>query len=224
MSYDDVAAEYDEWVAPVLDDPTFDELVGDVRGLRVIAVACGQGREARRLASRGAQVVGVDISSKLLDTAARYDRTGITYVHADVQRLEPFDDGSFDAAVCHMALMDIPDLTATLRSVARVLKSTAWFVFSITHPCYKTPAAGEIVDNVDGSVRRTVGRYFDEGYWDGPGKDFPALPVGAHHRTLSTYVNTLTDAGFIIERFNEPKLGSPVWQEVPCLLYVRARR
>jgi hypothetical protein len=58
-------------------------------------------------------------------------------------------------------------------------------VFAITHPCFKAPATGEITDHVDGSVRRTVGRYFDEGYWDGPGAHAAAFPVGAYHRTLS---------------------------------------
>ena len=123
-----------------------------------------------------------------------------------------------------MALMDIPNLDNALHSMARALRPGGWFVFSITHPCFKTPATGEIIDHADQSVRRTVGRYFIEGYWDGPGLHRNSLPIGAYHRTLSTYVNALTDAGLVIDRMLEPPLDTPVWREVPCLLYVRGHR
>jgi hypothetical protein len=35
-----------------------------------------------------------------------------------------------------MALMDVPDLAATIRAVSRVLRTGGWFVFSIVHPSY----------------------------------------------------------------------------------------
>lgn len=38
-----------------------------------------------------------------------------------------------------MALMDIPDLPATLCTVARILRPGGWFVFAITHPCVQMP-------------------------------------------------------------------------------------
>jgi ubiquinone/menaquinone biosynthesis C-methylase UbiE len=226
--YDDVAGEYDEWVGAgsALDDPTFTELTGDVAGQEVCVVACGQGREARFLATRGAVVTGVDLSEKLLEKARQHEETeplGISYRHGDAQTLEGLVDDSFDGIVCYMALMDIPDLDQTLQSMARVLRPGGWFVVSITHPCFKTPATGELVDHVDQSIRRTVGKYFVEGYWDGPGQHRNALPVGAYHRTLSTYVNTLADAGFVIGRLREPPHDTPIWREVPQLLYLRGR-
>jgi ubiquinone/menaquinone biosynthesis C-methylase UbiE len=223
--YDEVAADYDEWVGAgaALNDPTFTELTGDVTGQEICVVACGQGREARYLAKQGAVVTGVDLSEKLLEKARLHESTGISYRHGDAQTLEGLADDSFDGAVCYMALMDIPNLDEALHSMARVLKPGGWFVASITHPCFKTPAAGELVDHVDQSVRRTVGKYFVEGYWDGPGAHRNALPVGAYHRTLSTYVNTLTAAGFTIEQLREPLHDTPIWREVPQLLYVRGR-
>jgi ubiquinone/menaquinone biosynthesis C-methylase UbiE len=229
-TYDDVAADYDEWVGTegsVLADPTFTELAGRVDGQEVCAVACGQGREARYLATQGAVVTGVDLSEKLLAIARLHeeaDPLGISYQHGDAQTLEGLAADSFDGVVCYMALMDIPDLDNALHSMARILRPGGWFVVSITHPCFKTSATGEIIDHVDKSVRRTVGRYFTEGYWDGPGLHRDALPIGAYHRTLSTYVNALADAGLVIDRMREPPLDRPVWQEVPCLLYIRGHR
>jgi ubiquinone/menaquinone biosynthesis C-methylase UbiE len=227
-TYDRVAAEYDVWVGEgsMLADGTFEELVGEVDGQRVCSVASGQGREARYLASRGAQVTGVDLSESLVALARRYEEAeplGISYLQEDAHTLEGLESESFDGVVCYMALMDIPDLDRAVQSVARVLRPEGWFVFVITHPCFKAPATGDLVDHVNKSVRRTVGRYFDEGYWDGPGLHSETLPVGAFHRTLSTYVAALTRAGLVIEQLREPQQfdRQPVWQEVPQLLYVR---
>ncbi len=193
--YDEVAAAYHDWVGPSLADPSLAALVGDVRGQRVCAVACGQGRDARYLAGLGASVVALDISARLLSVAQQLEPVPptVTYLRASAMEV-PLATGAFDGVLCHMALMDIADLAPTISGIARILQPGGWLVFAITHPCFKAPATGEITDHVDGSVRRTVGRYFDEGYWDGPGAHAATLPVGAYHRTLSSYVNCLAEA------------------------------
>src|SRR5689334_21354883 len=133
-AYEELADAYHEGVDPEgagLNDPTFDALVGDVRGQRVAAVACGQGRDARRLADLGAQVVGLDASESLLSHARQLEQQaprGIEYLHADAQNLSEDLIATFDGAVCYMALMDIPDLEPTVRSIARILKPGGWFV------------------------------------------------------------------------------------------------
>ena len=207
-----------------LTDATFNDLVGKVKGLRLVAVACGQGRDARRLADLGAVVVGVDASNPLLEHARDLELRrprGIKYVHGDAQDLRDLGDAEFDGAVCHMALMDIPELEPTLRSVARVLVPGGWFVASIVHPCYKTPADGELIDHVDGTTRRIVGRYFDEGAYHSATR-WEVLPRVAYHRTLSTYLNTLVGCGLAVERVVEPVGERPVWRAVPGLLYLAA--
>lgn len=225
-AYEDLADVYHETVDPDgagLSDPTFDELVGDVRGQRVVAVACGQGRDARRLADLGAAVVGIDASESLLAHARELERQsprGIEYVHGDAQDLKPLADASFDGVVCYMALMDIPELEPTVRSIARILKPGGWFVASITHPCYKSPAHGELVDHVEGTYRRISGRYFEEGPHNSVTR-WAILPRVAYHRTLSTYVNTLVDAGLPIVRMAEPVGDRPVWKEAAGILYFR---
>jgi hypothetical protein len=119
-----------------------------------------------------------------------------------------------------MALMDIPELEPTVRSIARILKPGGWFVASIVHPCYKTPADGELIDHVDGSTRRITGRYFDQGPYSSVTR-LEILPRVAYHRMLSTYGNTLVAAGLPVVRMVEPVGDRPVWQAVPDLLYFR---
>jgi hypothetical protein len=130
--------------------------------------------------------------------------------------------------VCFMALMDIPDLAPTFHTVARILEPNGWFVFAILHPCYNTAPSGELA-TPEGWVR-TVRGYFDEGNWRSDTRPGPPGKVGAYHRTLSTYLNTLADAGLELERVCEPRATvelaerRPVWAEVPAVLVARCRK
>ena len=111
-----------------------------------------------------------------------------------------------------MALMDVPGLAATIRSVARVLKDGGWFVFSIVHPCYGSHV--EILDDylLDHRYRKVV--------------PVDWLPSHAYHRPLGFYVNELTKAGLRIERVVEEHMGARPDDAggVPGLLYARAVR
>jgi 2-polyprenyl-3-methyl-5-hydroxy-6-metoxy-1,4-benzoquinol methylase len=243
-TYDDIAEWYDTWVGThtMREDPYFqavEALMGDVAGRRVCDLACGQGRVARHLADLGAHVVGIDLSAKLLEIARRHEQAtprGIEYVRADAQNLDGEALGAFDGVVCFMALMDIPDLVATLRGVVSMLRPSGWFVFAILHPCFHTSQSDEI-EAPEGALR-TIGRYFAEGYWRSDARTGPPGKVGAYHRTLSTYVNALTDAGLTLERLSEPPAAGaspkspafsggvkrPVWSEVPAILVANCRK
>jgi 2-polyprenyl-3-methyl-5-hydroxy-6-metoxy-1,4-benzoquinol methylase len=186
---------------------------------------------ARHLADRGATVVGIDLSAKLLAIARRREEAeprGIEYLQADARSLSSTADATFDGVVCNMALMDIADLEPTLHSVARVLRRRGWFIFSILHPCYNTVRSGELA-TPEGATR-TIARYFTEGHWRSDTRTGPPGKVGAYHRTLSTYVNALTDAGLVLERMREPQATaglaerSPGWAEVPAVLVVSCRK
>lgn len=243
-AYDDIADWYDWWVGThsMREDPYFpavEALMGEVSGQRICDLACGQGRVARHLADRGARVVGIDLSAKLLDIARRYEETvprGIEYRQADARSLDSESLGLFDGVLCFMALMDIPDLAPTLHSIACILRPGGWFVFAILHPCFHTAQSGEL-ETSEGTVR-TIGRYFEEGYWRSDTRTGPPGKVGAYHRTLSTYVNALTEAGLHLERLIEPRRAaanvadSPslsgrnrlVWREVPAILVAGCRK
>ena len=71
--YDKWASSYDEDPNPLvaLEEPVTLELIGDVRGQRVLDLGCGTGRYCVLLARRGASVVGIDPSSAMLEQAKR---------------------------------------------------------------------------------------------------------------------------------------------------------
>src|SRR4051794_3912013 len=170
-AYDTIAEWYDHWlgagaVSASL-DPYFsaaEALVGDLDGRLVCDLGCGQGRVARRLTERGARVVGIDVSARLLQIARRHeaDTPGrVSYVRADASRLDCIAPDVFDGIVCYMALMDIEDLGSTVQHVRRVLRPGGWFLFTILHPCYNPGRSGELT-TPEGLVR-TVAGYFEEG-------------------------------------------------------------
>jgi SAM-dependent methyltransferase len=66
-------------------------------GMRLLDVGCGPGRHAHAFAARGIEVVGVDISQRFVDLAARDAPPGATFVRADARALA--FDAEFDAAV-----------------------------------------------------------------------------------------------------------------------------
>jgi ubiquinone/menaquinone biosynthesis C-methylase UbiE len=235
-AYDEIAEWYDQWVGvgSMSDDPFFkvvEELMGDVAGLHICDLACGQGRVARHLADAGARVTGVDLSAKLLVIARRHEVAeprGIGYLRANAADLNGLHDHLSDGVLCHMALMDIAALPPTLMGAARILKPGGWFIFSILHPCYNTGKSEE-VNTPDGWVR-TVAGYFDEGYWRSDSRTGPPGRVGAYHRTLTTYLDGLHAAGLRLDSIREPRFtgadaeARPIWAEVPAALIVRCRK
>jgi len=110
-----VPAFFAQW-APILCDAA--ELT---TGQRVLDVACGTGIVTRTAADRVAPdgtVVGVDVNESML-TVARRVRPDLDFRQGDAAAL-PFPDGTFDVALCQMALMFFPDRAAALGEMARV--------------------------------------------------------------------------------------------------------
>lgn len=178
------------------------ELAGDVRNSRVLDLACGSGLITRKLARDGAaDVVGIDISTGLLERASLAERAeplGTTYFVIDASAPDILPGRSFDLVVCSFGLSDIDDLDGTCRNVARLLRTGGRFVFSILHPCF--PGVHDV-----SSSWPTGGRYYDEGWWRADG-ELSSLrqQVGANHRTVSTYLNSLARVGLLVDRMLEP--------------------
>lgn len=70
-------------------------LLGDLAGARVLDVGCGNGRNGRWLAERGAEVVGVDLAAAVLDAARPGLPPTMTVTVLDVLR-DPLPAGPFD--------------------------------------------------------------------------------------------------------------------------------
>ena len=73
IRYDnEIADTYAAMLGDTVEDPgtaALLDLLGEVSRMRVLDLPCGEGRVARELARRGARVVGVDLSTSMLDRA-----------------------------------------------------------------------------------------------------------------------------------------------------------
>jgi ubiquinone/menaquinone biosynthesis C-methylase UbiE len=239
-AYNRIASEYDAFVSTGLTNPTsvlavatraLLDTFGDVRGLTICDLACGEGHLTRRLAQEAYRVVGVDISESLINIARQKELpSNLQFVVDDAQLLTSQLECSFDWVVCNLALMDIPDLEAVYSAVYRVLRQTGHFTFSITHPCFQAPHADVDADADGNFLARRVSRYSQEGFWRSKNLEGIRGKVGAFHRTLSTYLNTLMNIGFRVNRLAEPtlpigKYADPYVMsqvEVPAILIVDA--
>ena len=90
----------------------------------VLDVGCGEGRFCRMLRRVGVvSTTGIDPTPALIAAARARDIEG-NYVEAAAEHL-PFGDDSFDLVVSYLTLIDIPDLQAAIREMARVLRPGA---------------------------------------------------------------------------------------------------
>ncbi len=80
-------------------------ILGDLRGLSVLDIGSGNGRNARWLASQGARVTAVDIAGDLLATYAHCQ--GVSTVHADFLR-DDIPHSNFDLVYDSGCLHHIP--------------------------------------------------------------------------------------------------------------------
>ena len=92
--------------------------------LRMLDLATGTGDIAFALAARGAEVVGLDVTQRMiaLAEAKNIGSRPVCFVVGDMMAL-PFPSASFDAVTIGYGLRNVPDLAAAIAEAARVLKA-----------------------------------------------------------------------------------------------------
>jgi len=75
-------------------DPAIIETLGNVKNKKILDIACGEGDSSRLIASQGAIVTGLDISSNMIQ-AARQRSKNIEYIVGNAHEI-PFEKESFD--------------------------------------------------------------------------------------------------------------------------------
>lgn len=209
------------------------QLLGDVSGRRVLDLGCGAGQLAYYLAGAGAaEVVGIDASERMLDVArARWAHPRVSYRRESMEDAD-FPPEAFDLVVSSLALHYVRDYAGLVGRIARWLTPGGLLVYSTEHPIYtaRASADGWIQSSEGTRVAWALDRYAEEGPRE---HRWFVAGVRRYHRTLSTLLNGLIDAGLAIERVVE-SAPSDAWlrerpqdadeRRRPMFLLVRARK
>lgn len=138
-AWDGIAAGFDEFVTapgmPVAEDAL--RRAGVEPGMRLLDVACGSGALAIPAARLGAQVLGVDLSPRMMELLlARARAEGLANVEGRVMDGHALDlvDDTFDVAGSQFGVMLFPDMLRGLREMVRVVKPGGKVVVVIFAP------------------------------------------------------------------------------------------
>lgn len=117
---------------------SFMKLIGGVEGKRVLDVACGEGHFTRMLRNAGAEVVGIDISERMIDLAREQEARlplGIEYRVEDARAV--VSQADFDLVVGAWLLVYAQtraELVQMCRGLASRLSSGGRFVTVVNNP------------------------------------------------------------------------------------------
>lgn len=184
------------------DRPNTLHLIGEVTGKSILDAACGPGKYAEILLSKGASVTGFDGSPKMIEFAReRNQEKGSFFVHDLQDSLHMLKDASFDIVLCALAMHYIEDWGPTIREFHRVLKSKGTLVLSIEHPFFEYTYFKSTQYFEVEAVKCT---------WNGFGSP---VDIHSYRRPLHSCIAALTDHGFLIDRLTEPK-PVPIFQKL----------
>ncbi len=181
--------------------PTLRSMVPDLTDRRVVDLGCGFGWFSRWADENGAaSVLGVDVSASMLERAtAATVGDSVTYRREDLDTLE-LDADSVDHVFSSLALHYVHDLERLLSMLATSMAAGGSLVFSVEHPIYSAPTTQAFETSSNGDRVWPLDNYLVEGrrittwFVDGVVKE---------HRTVATYVNTVINAGLVLDEIVE---------------------
>ncbi len=181
--------------------PVLRSMLPEVAGRRVTDLGCGFGWFSRWADEHGASaVLGIDVSTKMLERArAETAAHTVEYRRVDLDQLE-LQSGSADVVFSSLALHYVQDLERLMATVAASIVPGGSLVFSVEHPILSAPTSQDFQISDNGDRVWPLDNYLVEGervrswFVDGVVKE---------HRTVATYVNTVIDAGFALDRIVE---------------------
>lgn len=173
------------------------QLFGDLSGKKVLEIGCGTGHSLQYMGERkAAELWGLDISIEQIGKAEQYLAVYDLSAKLICSPMEaecgiPVD--YFDYIYSVYGIGWTTDLEGTFSRIASYLKEDGVFIFSWSHPVHKCVAS-------ENDMLVFKKSYFDES-WYSVSIDGSVLSLS--DRKLSTYVNALARAGFVIEEMIE---------------------
>lgn len=216
--------------------PNLIRLLDIKRGEVILDLACGQGFFARAFLRLGAEIIGVDISSELINIAKNF-KDNIEYHAASADKLDFLENNSVDKIIIILSLQNIENASKVLRETNRVLKPNGKLFLVLNHPAFRIPKKSSWGwDEKLKTQYRRLNKYLSESKEQiqmHPG-DKPNEKTISFHRPLQFYFKTLSNNGFFVsklEEWNSNKVSEPgpkkeaedrARKEFPLFLFLEA--
>lgn len=108
--------------------------ISPLNGVRALDVGCGGGILADAMARKGADVLGIDLSSKALKVAQLHaleaQTPRVVYTEVSAEDLASEMPDQFDVVTCMEMLEHVPDPASIVRACATLVKPGGWVFFS----------------------------------------------------------------------------------------------
>lgn len=201
-----------------VETPILFQMLPDLTGRSVLDIGCGMGQHAKRYSDMGAEsVMGIDISEKMLAYAKEHNSAdNIVYRRMAMEDIETIGR-SFDLVTSSLVFDYVEDFAGLMRKIHNLMKEDAKFVFSMSHP---------IVTAWDGVYDRYTRTETGERLYanlrnycvEGKRKvDWVVNGYECYHRTVSSLINALIGAGFVIEECREAHISDDMRKQYPSL-------
>jgi SAM-dependent methyltransferase len=190
-----------------------------------LEIGCGEGRVSRELRKLGYNVTATDAVAELVE-AARLAESADNYAIAEASKL-PIEDGQFDLVVAYNVLMDVEDVTATVKELRRVMKPRGTLFVSLVHPFRDR---GRFVSCEPDAHFVISGTYFGRERFEGKEeRGGRSMHFAGWSQPLESYAAALEGAGLAITSLREPlpdQLGEDYLKQsarLPLFLWLKAR-
>lgn len=216
-SFDNFADSYDKANGNTGDythintvDPALFECIGDIQGLKIYEIACGNGYNARRMVKEGAnEVWASDISTRLIEIAStKYQNSNsqVKYSVRDALDINNLPEDYFDLVIISMAIHYVENLDKLFKNINKLLQRGGRIVFVTNHPLANLGridigAPGYDLEKALQRARKYLESYCEPtvNYWSGQ-KD-----LIIYRAPISLMVHTLVRNGFLVDKMIEPR-------------------
>lgn len=187
-----------------LEVPNFRRLLPSLKGKKLLDIGCGSGENCIYYVDKGAKVIGIDQSKRLIEISKNKFPKAKFFV-IDMERMN-FSKNSFDVITSSLAVHYAKSLPRFFRSVSNILKKGGYFIFSLENPVVegrerfvsknKKYVLMGSVKNMSTGKKKWYGKYFEEGTRTSDWKE--GFVIKFYHYTMQTYIQSLLKAGFEI--------------------------